>query len=112
MINRYRSAPTLVLGASIVAMLLTAFPLQAQAPQAGPGNESAPSQSKTETKTEGNKQTDPVQNAPKNDRIFYTLPNYLTVENSSQAPPLSTGEKFKLVAMSSFDPVEYPFIAL
>jgi len=112
MINRYRSAPVLVLAASIVAMLVTAFPLRAQAPQTGPGSESAPGQSKTETKTEGNKQADPVQNAPKNDRIFFTLPNYLTVENASQAPPLSAGEKFTLVARGSFDPIEYPFIGI
>lgn len=112
MINRYRSANVLVLGPSIVVMLMQALPLRAQAPQIGSGNESAPGQSKTETKNEGNKEAAPEQSVPKNDRIFYTLPNYLTVENASQAPPLSAGEKFKLVAMSSFDPVEYPFIAL
>jgi len=112
MINRHRSAPALILGASIVAMLVTAFPLRAQAPQTGPANQSAPGQSKTETKNEGNKEAAPEQTTPQNDRIFYTLPNYLTVENAAQVPPLSDGEKFKLVARGSFDPVEYPFIAL
>jgi hypothetical protein len=40
-----------------------------------------------------------------NDRIFYNLPNFLTLENADQAPPLSVGEKFKVTARSSFDPV-------
>jgi hypothetical protein len=43
------------------------------------------------------------------DRLFYTLPNFLTLENASQVPPLTTGEKFKVVARSSFDYVEYPW---
>jgi hypothetical protein len=41
------------------------------------------------------------------DRIFYTLPNFLTLENADQAPPLSVGEKFKVTAQSSFDPVTF-----
>jgi hypothetical protein len=35
----------------------------------------------------------------------------LTVENASQLPPLSTGQKFKLVAEGTFDPIELVFIA-
>jgi len=50
------------------------------------------------------------QNSPKNDRLLYTLPNYLTVENASQLPPLTVRDKFKLVAEGTFDPVEYPFV--
>jgi hypothetical protein len=42
-----------------------------------------------------------------NDRIFYTLPNFLTLENADKAPPLSVGEKFKTTARSSFDPVTF-----
>ena len=43
------------------------------------------------------------------DRLFYTLPNFLTLENASQVPPLTAGQKFKVVARSSFDYVEYPW---
>jgi hypothetical protein len=43
-----------------------------------------------------------------NDRLFYTLPNFLTV-NNQQLPPLTTGQKFKAVARGSFDYVEYPW---
>jgi hypothetical protein len=42
-----------------------------------------------------------------NDRIFYTLPNFLTLENADKAPKLSVGEKFKVTARASFDPVTF-----
>jgi hypothetical protein len=47
-----------------------------------------------------------------NDRIFFALPNYLTVENSASLPPLTTREKFKTVAEGCFDPVEVVFIGI
>ncbi len=42
-----------------------------------------------------------------NDRLFFALPNFLTLENSANVPPLTAGEKFKVVARSSFDPVQF-----
>lgn len=47
-----------------------------------------------------------------NDRLFYTLPNFLTLENGKQLPPLSTKEKFKVVALGTFDPIQYPWWGL
>jgi hypothetical protein len=47
---------------------------------------------------------------PKDDRIFFALPNLLTVENATNLPPLTTGQKFKTVAEGCFDPVEVAFI--
>jgi hypothetical protein len=44
-----------------------------------------------------------------NDRLFYTLPNFLSLENAGQVPPLSAKQKFSVVARSSFDYVEYPW---
>ncbi|HXP44293.1 MAG TPA: hypothetical protein VN833_28860 [Candidatus Acidoferrales bacterium] len=44
-----------------------------------------------------------------NDRLFFTLPNFLTLENSGQVPPLTTKQKYKVVARSSFDYVLYPW---
>ena len=41
------------------------------------------------------------------DRLFYALPNFLTLESADQVPPLTTSEKFRVTARSSFDPVEY-----
>jgi hypothetical protein len=46
-------------------------------------------------------------NGTSNDRLFFTLPNFLTLENSAHVPPLTAGEKFKVVARSSFDPVQF-----
>jgi hypothetical protein len=44
------------------------------------------------------------------DRLFYTLPNFLTLENAGKVPPLTTAEKFKVTARTSFDPVEFVWI--
>jgi hypothetical protein len=45
------------------------------------------------------------------DRLFYALPNFLTLENSANLPPLSSKEKFKVVAKGSFDYVQIPWYA-
>jgi hypothetical protein len=44
-----------------------------------------------------------------NDRLFFTLPNFLTLENANQVPPLTAGQKYKVVVRSSFDYVQYPW---
>jgi hypothetical protein len=45
------------------------------------------------------------------DRLFWALPNFLTVENAENIPPLSAGAKFKVVARGSFDYIEFPWYA-
>jgi hypothetical protein len=49
-------------------------------------------------------------NSSKN-RLFFALPNFLTLENGAQAPPLTSGEKFKIVAKGAFDYVQIPWYA-
>jgi hypothetical protein len=44
-----------------------------------------------------------------NDRLFYTLPNFLTLQSNKKLPPMSAGDKFKVVALGTFDYVEYPW---
>jgi hypothetical protein len=44
--------------------------------------------------------------ATSKDRLFYALPNFLTLENAGKVPPLTAGQKFKVVAQGSFDPVQ------
>lgn len=44
-----------------------------------------------------------------NDRLFYTLPDFLTLPDKGKLPPLSVKDKFKVVALGTFDPVEYPW---
>ena len=47
-----------------------------------------------------------------NDRLFYTLPNFLTLQGAGKLPPMSTKDKFKVVALGTFDYVEYPWWGL
>jgi hypothetical protein len=75
-------------------------------PSAAPAQQQPPS-------TSGQQPTEPGQTtqATSKDRLFYTLPNFLTLENAGQVPPLTAKEKFKIVARSSFDYVEFPWYA-
>jgi hypothetical protein len=45
--------------------------------------------------------------ATSKDRLFFALPNFLTVENAAQIPPLTAGQKFQVVARSAFDPAQF-----
>src|SRR5271170_3398051 len=45
------------------------------------------------------------------DRLFFALPNFLTLENSAHVPPMTTGQKFKVAIRSSFDYVQIPWYA-
>ncbi len=68
----------------------------------------APSQSGDKGK--GDKDDKPQeQNGTSKDRLFYALPNFLTLENAGQVPPLTTGQKFKVVARGSFDYIQIPW---
>lgn len=40
------------------------------------------------------------------DRLFFALPNFLTVDANGKIVPLTAGQKFKVVARGSFDPVQ------
>jgi len=48
------------------------------------------------------------QTGTSNDRLFYALPNFLTVETQN-VPPLTVGQKFKVVARGSFDYIQIPW---
>ncbi len=47
-----------------------------------------------------------------NDRLFYTLPNFLTLQGKNQLPPMSVKDKYKVVALGTFDYVEFPWWAV
>ena len=113
MISRNRWTVTFALGAMVIGTLLSAFPSLAQQQNPAPADTSSQGQSKTGAKSGDNK--DPAiqeQKSPQNDRLFFVLPNYLTVENAKQIPPLTTGQKFKLVALGTFDPIEFPYVGV
>ena len=44
-----------------------------------------------------------------NDRLFYAMPNFLTLQGREKVPPLSSKDKFKVVALGTFDYFEYPW---
>jgi len=110
MIYRSRPSPSGLLAKVITTLLFATLPAVAQQPPTGPSTSS-----KDQSKAGDKSNADPIakpdpQSGTSNDRLFYTLPNFLTVQ-AKQLPPMSTGQKFKVVARSSFDPVEYPWYA-
>jgi len=98
------------LGELIMVLLLAVLPAMAQqSPPAAPSSQDPP---KVEDKDKDNADPKSVanpQSGTSNDRLFFTLPNFLTLENAGQLPPLTTGEKFKVVARGTFDYVEFPW---
>ena len=63
-----------------------------------------------QTQSQNQNAKDPSQQSgTSNDRLFFTLPNFLTLENAGQVPPLTSGQKFKVVARGSFDYVQFPW---
>lgn len=49
------------------------------------------------------------QSGTSKDRLFFTLPNFLTLENAGQLPPLTGKQKYAVVARGSFDYVQIPW---
>ncbi len=66
----------------------------------------APTQKNKEAQAQTNQA--PIEGTSK-DRLFYALPNFLTLENVGQVPPLTTGQKFKVVFRGSFDYIQIPW---
>ena len=86
-------------------------PLSSASPENNPA--SNPTQNKPEKK--GDPPADKAQAPPDNteatskDRLFFTLPNFLTLENANQVKPLTVRQKYGVVVRSSFDYVQYPW---
>jgi hypothetical protein len=117
---------------ALIATLLIALPALAQQdPAATPrpatstqlGSPSAitPSsqqgQANQDDKDKAKKQKTPEEKAEtaapatSNDRLFFALPNFLTLETADLVPPLTTKQKFAVVTRSSFDYVQVPWYA-
>src|SRR5690348_5950542 len=80
----------------------TPVPSDPQTPKAKDRKEYRPGETVGKSKLE--KETGTV-----NDRIFEVLPNYGTVENAGELPPLTSGQKFRLATAGVFDWGAYPF---
>jgi hypothetical protein len=78
----------------------------------GPLAQSNEAQEKTNpSQTTAQQQQAPAQQSDtSHDRLFWALPNFLTVENAENVPPLTAGQKFKLVARGIYDPMEFVLV--
>ena len=45
-------------------------------------------------------------------RLFFFLPNFLTLDNADKVPPLTAGQKFKTTARNAFDPAQFGWYAV
>jgi hypothetical protein len=87
-------------------------PAQGQTPPAGEQQPPAQQQPQDKDPVKPKDQTESGQGkvqGTSNDRLFYTLPNFLTLQGAHQLPPLSVKDKYKVVALGTFDVVEYPW---
>jgi hypothetical protein len=79
--------------------------------QPNPPAEKAPA-AKTEAKPGAKKDGQGVTASSSNDRLFFALPNFLTVDKNGKIIPLTSGQKFKIVARGAFDPVQIPWYGI
>jgi hypothetical protein len=84
-------------------------PKQSDAPSAQSSSTQKPQVPVKDDKDKEEKDAQSKTTGTSNDRLFFTLPNFLTLENANQVPPLTAGQKFKVVGRSSFDYVQYPW---
>jgi len=87
---------------------------QQQAPSPAPSEKAptpnAPGQSETKpAEPEKKPQEQPARSGTSKDRLFWLIPNFLTLENAGQVPPLTPKQKFGVVARSTFDPFQFSY---
>jgi len=101
------------LNRSVLSLTMAAFlALACMAQQTPPANPSPSAQSASTTKSTDNPDIKKQEETgTSNDRLFYTLPNFLTVETRN-VPPLTSGQKFKVVTRGSFDYIQIPWYGL
>jgi hypothetical protein len=75
------------------------------------GESSSPQQPADKDKKDAKTTSEIAGPGTSNDRLFFTLPNFLTLENSGKVPPLTSKQKFAVVVRGSFDYVQYPWYA-
>jgi hypothetical protein len=103
-----RAAAVIVLAASCFAQSPDAA-AQAPSTQQGPQANTKPAAPQTTEPKQKDESKPGANSGTSNDRLFYTLPNFLTLEQGAQIKPLTAKEKYKVVARSSFDYVQLPW---
>jgi hypothetical protein len=105
---------TFVTRSLLVFAMANLLLLSLAAQEAPPANPPVPQQSQPADQpnnTAQNKNTSDKNEGTSKDRLFFALPNFLTLENSANVPPLTVGQKFKVVARGTFDYVQIPWYA-
>jgi len=82
-------------------LLLAALQTQSNSQPAAPASSSKQDSSSQKDSGKG-----------KNDRMFFVMPNFLTVENESQVAPISWKEKFVITSKGAFDPYEFAVVGI
>ncbi|MGA2457235.1 MAG: hypothetical protein ABSF85_06685 [Terriglobales bacterium] len=87
-------------------------PAKTSAGQAAqPGDQSQGQPQNKDSAKDSTNDTSGTTSGTSKDRLFFALPNFLTLENAGQVPPLTTGQKYKVVAQGSFDPIQIVWYA-
>jgi hypothetical protein len=81
----------------------------AQAPK---GSQDQTSQSGANQSQSQSGQSETQSNKKNSDRVFFIMPNFLTVQNEANVKPLRSKEKFALVAKGVFDPYEFTTVGI
>jgi len=85
----------------------TTPPSTAPAQSAQPGTQHQPGRTAKEQQNVQNE----LKTGTSKDRLFWALPNFLTVEDAEKLPPLTPGQKFKVVGTSLVDPSTFLIMA-
>jgi hypothetical protein len=101
----------------LIALTVLASPARAQQPltpapsdaQADKTKEPAAGKDADDQSAKSGKSKIEKETGTVNDRIFEVLPNFGTVENAKELPPITTGQKFRLATAGVFDYAAYPF---
>jgi hypothetical protein len=80
-----------------------------QSPATMPQTPADKDKDKTSQDKNSQGQASTEQSGTSKDRLFYALPNFLTLENAGQRPPLTTKQKYAVVARGSFDYIQIPW---
>jgi hypothetical protein len=107
--NFHKAARSIALGFVCAALFMSALPAAAQESQPP-----APQVSSSDATPHADSQqgTDQGDEGKKGSRMFGIMPNNLTVEGAKRIKPISSGEKFELVAESAFDPYEFAVVGI
>jgi len=88
---------------------MPAKPSAGQAPQPADqtaGQDKKKDKDKDQADKAKEKDRDSETSGTSKDRLFFALPNFLSVENGGKIQPLTAGQKFRVVAKGAFDPIQ------